>query len=64
MPTLRDGGSIHVQGIRGVHGAVWMFSGVAVYRYYENHVIQPKPHVETPAPNLVQMEEWELLCPF
>jgi len=39
-------------------------SGVAVYRYYENQVIEPKPHVETPAPNLVQMEEWELLCPF
>ncbi|XP_004491047.1 respiratory supercomplex factor 2 homolog C1565.01-like [Cicer arietinum] len=41
-----------------------VLSGVAAYRYYENYIIEPKPQVETTTPNLIQMEEWELLCPF
>ncbi|KAL5101791.1 hypothetical protein RYX36_006118 [Vicia faba] len=42
-----------------------VLSGAAVYRYYENRVVEPKQQAENiHAPSLVQMDEWELLSPY
>ncbi|XP_058744905.1 uncharacterized protein LOC131617664 [Vicia villosa] len=42
-----------------------VLSGAAVYRYYENRVVEPKQEAENiHAPSLIQMDEWEFICPY
>ncbi|GAU18169.1 hypothetical protein TSUD_248700 [Trifolium subterraneum] len=41
-----------------------VLSGAAAYHYYENRVEESKPRSEGHGSSLVQMNEWELLCPF
>ncbi|KAG4975286.1 hypothetical protein JHK87_032107 [Glycine soja] len=43
-----------------------VLSGAAAYHYYEKRDVQPKPEADyiIPAPNVTQMVEHELQCPF
>ncbi|KAL2332811.1 hypothetical protein Fmac_014024 [Flemingia macrophylla] len=43
-----------------------VLSGAAAYHYYEKRCIEPKPvpDINIPAPNVAQMVEYELQCPF
>jgi len=43
-----------------------VLSGAAVYHFYEKRDVQPKPVADytIPAPNVTQMVEYELQCPF
>ncbi|XP_027337692.1 uncharacterized protein LOC113851424 [Abrus precatorius] len=41
-----------------------VLSGAAAYHYYENRADQPKPFADGSAPNVTQLVEWQLHCPF
>ncbi|OIV97449.1 hypothetical protein TanjilG_16210 [Lupinus angustifolius] len=41
-----------------------VLSGAAVYHYYENRDIEPKPVPNIPSSNATHMVEWDLHNPF